>query len=228
MQRLLSLGAVVVLFAGCATQSPTCSDGVRNGEESDVDCGGSSCAPCELMHACLTHEDCQSARCALHLCAGGTCQDGRRNGDESAVDCGGSCGPCGEGAPCAQATDCVSGVCTASVCAAPSCGDQRVNGTETGVDCGGGACAPCALGDGCLRNTDCVSGACRDGACGNGGGGGCAAPLLTCGAQCIDPRFDPLHCGDCATSCAPDARCVGGSCTWSDSPALRRPADRSS
>jgi hypothetical protein len=51
--------------------APSCSDGIRNQGESDVDCGG----PCE---------DCES----------GDCRDNIRNRDEEGVDCGGVCPPC--------------------------------------------------------------------------------------------------------------------------------------
>ena len=54
--------------------TPTCTDGIQNGDETGVDCGGSSCAPCNTPP---------------------TCTDGIQNGDETGVDCGGSsCAPC--------------------------------------------------------------------------------------------------------------------------------------
>jgi len=52
---------------------PTCSDGIQNGDETGVDCGG-SCPPCGG--------------------GGPTCSDGIQNGNETGVDCGGSCPPC--------------------------------------------------------------------------------------------------------------------------------------
>ena len=57
----------------CVTSGggPTCSDGIQNGDETGVDCGG-SCPACPP-----------------------TCDDGIQNGDETGVDCGGSsCPPC--------------------------------------------------------------------------------------------------------------------------------------
>mgnify|MGYP000577888267 CR=1 FL=1 len=57
--------------------APTCSDGVQNGNETGVDCGGPDCAPCVVPP---------------------TCDDGIQNGDETGVDCGGSsCAPCSTG-----------------------------------------------------------------------------------------------------------------------------------
>jgi len=59
------------------TTAPTCTDGIQNGDETGVDCGGSSCAPCVTPP---------------------TCDDGIQNGDETGIDCGGSsCAPCSTG-----------------------------------------------------------------------------------------------------------------------------------
>ena len=44
----------------------SCADGIRNGDELLIDCGGSQCLPCP------------------------TCSDGVMNGDEDGIDCGGS------------------------------------------------------------------------------------------------------------------------------------------
>jgi len=56
------------------TTGPTCDDGIQNGDEEGVDCGGSNCDPCVVPP---------------------TCDDGIQNGDEDGVDCGGSnCAPC--------------------------------------------------------------------------------------------------------------------------------------
>lgn len=50
------------------TQPPTtppgspCTDGIKNGDETDVDCGG-SCPRCAAGKSCQTRDDCQSAIC---------------------------------------------------------------------------------------------------------------------------------------------------------------------
>ena len=46
----------------------TCFDGVRNGPESDVDCGG-DCPACERGDRCTAPRDCYSGRCAEGFCA---------------------------------------------------------------------------------------------------------------------------------------------------------------
>lgn len=48
--------------------SQTCSDAISNGDESDVDCGG-SCAPCFNGRLCYQNGDCQSGNCRNGICA---------------------------------------------------------------------------------------------------------------------------------------------------------------
>jgi hypothetical protein len=47
--------------------APSCADGVKNGSESDVDCGG-GCKRCTPGQTCGTRNDCATA-----LCTGGAC-----------------------------------------------------------------------------------------------------------------------------------------------------------
>jgi hypothetical protein len=46
-----------------------CNDGVTNGSETDVDCGGPECAPCANQDACAVSSDCASGRCNAGVCA---------------------------------------------------------------------------------------------------------------------------------------------------------------
>jgi hypothetical protein len=50
-------------------QVPTCTDGVKNGQETDVDCGGGTCPPCVAGRRCLVDGDCQSMMCTGGVCA---------------------------------------------------------------------------------------------------------------------------------------------------------------
>lgn len=103
---------------------PTCSDGIQNGNETGVDCGGPDCDACP------------------------TCDDGIQNGNETGVDCGGpdcdACPTCDDGIQNGNETgvDCGGPDCAAC----PTCDDGVQNGDETGVDCGGSQCAPCGGG----------------------------------------------------------------------------------
>jgi hypothetical protein len=114
--RWLSLVAVSMLLGSVlalARAFPrTCRDGVRNGEETDVDCGG-PCTRCASEKACRETEDCISARCVEGTCAAPTCADGVKNGGESDVDCGGPCAPCASGMFCnGLSKNCASGPCS--------------------------------------------------------------------------------------------------------------------
>lgn len=47
---------------------PNCADGVQNQDETDVDCGGSACIPCEDGFACSVAGDCIGASCPAGTC----------------------------------------------------------------------------------------------------------------------------------------------------------------
>lgn len=46
----------------------TCADGMKNGSETDVDCGGTACAKCEKGKACTANSDCASDVCTTEVC----------------------------------------------------------------------------------------------------------------------------------------------------------------
>ena len=81
---------------------PTCTDGIQNGDETGIDCGG-SCPACSTEPTC--NDGIQNGNETGVDCGGScpacttepTCYDGIQNGDETGVDCGGSCAPCGGG-----------------------------------------------------------------------------------------------------------------------------------
>lgn len=50
--------------------APTCSDGVMNEDETDVDCGGSRCPKCANTKACNNGSDCMSGICNASVCEG--------------------------------------------------------------------------------------------------------------------------------------------------------------
>jgi hypothetical protein len=65
-------------------QTATCSDGVRNGDETDVDCGGTVCPGCANGGSCQSDGDCKSG-----VCNSGTCAECRNGETRSTADaCG--------------------------------------------------------------------------------------------------------------------------------------------
>jgi hypothetical protein len=129
----------VCMFNTCL--APTCNDGIQNGNETGVDCGG-SCPACQLGQGCSTNTDCQ----ATTTCSGGTCvcAAGQSDcngllGDGCEVNTASdpnNCGACGSVCSLPNAN---SG-CTAAQCTIASC--------NTGyTDCDG------LTGDGCEINT---------------------------------------------------------------------------
>ncbi|RLB55443.1 MAG: hypothetical protein DRJ42_06295 [Deltaproteobacteria bacterium] len=146
------------------SSGPSCTDGLLNRDESDVDCGG-SCPQCRDGQACRTPSECIGGQCLDNACVDPSCEDGAQNGTESDLDCGGDCSLCVAGDGCNSGRDCVSRFCgDDGLCLASACDDGVRNGDETDVDCGG-ACSPCAECEGCVADGDCARGRCVSGRC---------------------------------------------------------------
>lgn len=177
---------------------PECIDTVKNGTETDVDCGGMDCAGCADGEACVAANDCASKVCTGSVCQNATCSDTIENGTETDVDCGGSCTPCDPGLGCMQNSDCVGGACSGSVCL-ETCSDSIKNANETDVDCGGPTCSPCADALTCSVGSDCASKVCVIGVC---QGSTCSDMVqngaetgVDCGGGTCLPCADGLGCG---------------------------------
>ncbi|MBU1221413.1 hypothetical protein KKF34_15395 [Myxococcota bacterium] len=195
------------------TSSESCSDGIKNGNETDLDCGGTDCNPCGLGFDCITGDDCTSGFCnENNLCSiPEGCNDGELGGSETDVDCGGGeCSPCGLGKHCETGNDCVSGFCDEnSLCAvAASCTDGEKNINETDIDCGGQECNPCVDGLDCLVNSDCVSQFCN-------GEGICAT--ISCEDNELNGNETDIDCGgDTCNPCENGETCIDNTDCISD------------
>ena len=75
------------------TYSPSCSNGILDEEETDIDCGG-ICAPCALGEECDRDSDCAVGICYEGICTPSTCYNGVKDNGETGIDCGGPCAPC--------------------------------------------------------------------------------------------------------------------------------------
>jgi len=231
----------------------TCGDGEQNGSETDTDCGGPLCSPCDDGEKCDVGPDCVSGVCGNGgMCDAPKCNDGVKNGAEGHIDCGASCPEqCGPDQGCNADDDCDGNDCTgvAGTCV-PNCDDGVTNNLESDVDCGGGTCDGCALGDDCanvdsnclsgvcgaddkceaspigatcLANGDCLSGQCEDGVCCN----------MDCGGTCKSCNLAATKgtCTNIATGQDPDDECngaqvcQGGACKKPDGQACGAPAE---
>ncbi|MBK8252743.1 MAG: hypothetical protein IPK82_08760 [Polyangiaceae bacterium] len=105
--------------ADCATTiclantcvSAQCNDGVKNGNETDLDCGGSCGASCEKDQGCNVNADCVSGNCTGDKCALGS------DGEECTTNAG-----------------CVSGICEDNVCCATTCVGECVTCKQAGIE----------------------------------------------------------------------------------------------
>ena len=171
---------------------PTCTDQQKNGDETDVDCGG-SCGGCLDGKTCAAGTDCASGTCEGTLClTPPACDDEQKNGDETDVDCGGSCDPCADGGACLGDGDCGEMLsCQGSFCAPRplTCGE----GLECSDGCTGPSPGPCRLD--CIQRTGPGSqnklltlAQCMNEHCPTQGGGVCDSAA---------PGFDQAACDAC-------------------------------
>jgi hypothetical protein len=183
------------LLVGCAgdafrtvDSNSACDDGVRNGTETGVDCGGSCQARCPLGEGCVTSDDCQRGVCAGDPRVCTTCGDGMLNGSESDLDCGGSCTRCADGQMCREASDCLSGQCLGRICGSSSCNfaqcsceDYVTNPSEAPA---------CERYVECYQQTDCLpEQACRE-------------PDGTCGVNTLGGGVEPQAAAEAVWECA--------------------------
>lgn len=152
-----------------------CDDGLKNGDETDVDCGGYDCAKCNQGLECAVGSDCKTNFCADGICCDtacnaaceacnlpslvGTCDLVPKYGEDTAFGNGMSCtsqdklactgaGSCKNAlnAPCVGNQDCAS-----LKCAAPGGVGQKVCLKNTG--------------DVCASNAECFNNTCTNGLC---------------------------------------------------------------
>jgi cysteine-rich repeat protein len=204
-------------------QQTTCNDNIKNGNETDVDCGGPDCQDCAQGKKCSVGSDCATSFCADGVCSNtacvGFCQAATAAKKGQGAD--GTCGPIIAGSDpddecAAQASQTcgTTGACNGSgacqlysastVCAAPSCSNGMLT---TGSNCTGtGTCATgltvtcngftCANGTAC--NTSCSS----DSQCMLGN-------FCNAGA-CVAKKPDGVQCS--ATDQCVSSNCVDGVC----------------
>lgn len=138
-----SITSLFFLFScGDDDLAPSCNDGIKNGVEVGVDCGG-QCPPCFSCVDGILNGNETGIDCGGDCIPCPTCVDGIQNGNETGIDCGGGCPACSTSGctdpnahnynPTADIDD---GSCE-------TCNDGILNGDETGIDCGGVLCSDC-------------------------------------------------------------------------------------
>lgn len=168
---------------------PHCVDNDKNEDETDVDCGGEGCGPCDNGLSCLVASDCKSSFC-----------------DE------GTCMPCMSSDDCVLVTGtyCDAGVCTAQKPLNELCdGDDACTSEHCvdGVCCDGvcgGECRTCTGGDGKCKPVP--TGMDYDGECS-------ADPMAPCGptgAGCNGDAGDPGCIVEASGTACGGASCVAG------------------
>lgn len=118
----------------------SCTDGIKNGLEADVDCGG-GCYPCNVSRTCSSVADCATGFCVAGICCNESCDglcircdlpdslgicafvpEGQTHEDllftcreTSACDGKGACKKL-SAEKCAAGIECISGKCVTGVC----------------------------------------------------------------------------------------------------------------
>jgi hypothetical protein len=118
---------------------PTCADGLTNGSETDIDCGG-SCPRCAIGKTCASRNDCASARCEAGTCQ--TCANNTECGlDIDQQTCGCRTHESGQkfctkinGTPFPPGSTCA--VCQSGELCFPINGNAQANGLECIRPCG--------------------------------------------------------------------------------------------
>ncbi len=126
--------------------TPSCSDGIKNGGETDVDCGGATACPrCGNGKTCAAGSDCVSG-----ICQAGVCQP--------------PAGFCNSAADCATHPN-MTATCVASQCqyacntGFADCNGNLTDGCEVSLQTDNNNCGNC--GHICPGTQSCVNGVCQ-------------------------------------------------------------------
>jgi hypothetical protein len=206
--------------------APTCTDGIQNGNETDVDCGGPTCQKCAEGKRCATGTD-----CATGVCTGGVCVAPAPACSADVCGAQHGCPACALGKSCSGGADCASGHCSSGVCvqceSAANCTAAAAGSCQQAV-CTSGTCGFAADDTNVPASTTCATGTCSGGipvvtfvAYGSPAGSTTCASSTTMSTPVCDGQGNvaqsqtncsPYFCADntCQSSCSDPSGCVAG------------------
>jgi hypothetical protein len=194
-------GSVLEPTDGSSVSVINCTNGQKDGQETDVDCGGPACAPCVNGKTCAAKRDCTSGVCAATKCSSDVgCADGTREGLGSVTAY-------------ANVAACVGAWSIAGVLATttPACGRAAGNDGTSASGAGCNVADLCQIGWHVCATAQEVGTKIGAGGCAGGDFAGTqffvtrqsGAGIAQCGAG----ANDLFGCGD--TGAAPDANTCG-------------------
>ncbi len=196
-------------FPCAAFCPPTCDDGIQNGDEQGVDCGGLGCPfPCPppscfdgIWNGNETGIDCGAPECILLgiICPDPTCSDSIMN---THIELN-TLLPQGYVVVVEDGIDCDNNPLTACPdCPIPTCFDGIMNQGETGIDCGG----PCPTA--CDPVPNCNDGVQNGDEIGVDCGGPACPPCPTCDDEIKNGPELEIDCVDYPISAYPCPQCI--------------------
>jgi len=209
----------------------TCSDGIKNQNETGIDCGG-VCPPC-FEPECTNNSECNDNNpCTNDVCSSGKCVNTNKINDTSCGE-GMVCqnGVCVEITPepeCTNNSECNdNNPCTNDSCSSGECvNTNKINGSSCGNNmvCQSGTCVEitpepeCTNNSQCNDNNPCTNDVCSSGECVNTNktnGSSCGEGMVCQSGTCVEITPEPectnnSQCND-NNPCTNDV-CSSGEC----------------
>lgn len=157
-----------LICMGGMCQTPTCTDGVKNGNETGVDCGGGTCPQCPVGQGCIAASDCV----INSICQAGQCSCAPGRSDCNGLPADGceinvtndpnNCSGCGNVCVLPNATEsCVASMCMVGSCdpGFANCNGMTADGCEVNTTSDNSNCGFCGLV--CPGVQNCIGSVCQ-------------------------------------------------------------------